>query len=249
MSITREKKILKTDRGYEIPCLDGSIPEQRAIIICLHGFGGSKRSSKIERLHEVMTRENVGTFTFDWPAHGESRAEFADLTVENCLSDLEDVYGFVKKEFDVPIWCFATSFGGYLAVLYIQRHPENFEKVMLRSPALKMAQIMRGFMNEEQFSMFMDGAPMDFGFDQPLILKRDAYDDLCAHDAFTATLDHPERMMIIHGDKDDVVPPEDSKLFAERSGIKLRFLEGANHMYERPGDTEWVMDRAKELYD
>jgi hypothetical protein len=248
MSVERTKICIPSLHGYDIPCLDGTIPEQKAVIICMHGFGGSKSSSRIESLHKEMIPCQVGTFAFDWPGHGESKSGFENLTVKNCLEDLKQVYDYVTRLHHVPVWCFATSFGGYMAVLYHDRYPEAFEKIMLRSPALKMGQILLNDLDEKERKEFLAGAPRDFGFDQPLILTRDSYYDFCAHDAFAVVPEHPERMFIIHGDQDDLVPPEDSVEFARKHNIKIQLLKGADHMYDNPGDIEWVMDRAKEFY-
>jgi len=247
-TMNRSEIELKSKNGYQIPCLFGSVPDQKAVIICLHGFAGSKRSPRIERLHEEMRGHRIGTFTFDWPAHGDSEADFPDLTVENCMQDLAVVYDYVQEKYGVPIWCFATSFGGYLAMIFHQRHPESFGKIMLRSPALKMGQIMTAFMNTDQLRSFLDGSRMDFGTDQPLLLARDFYDDVCAHDAFSMPPVHPERIRIIHGDQDTVVPPEHSRDYAAEYGIDIHFLKGADHSYDRPGDVDWVMEQAVEFF-
>ena len=248
MSELRKEMILATDRGYHISCLDGSIPDQKAMIICLHGFAGSKKSPRIERLHDEMIKKQVGTFTFDWPAHGESDAGFADLSIENCMKDLETVYEYIKKEYKVPLWCFATSFGGYLAMVYHSIHPEAFEKILLRSPALKMGQIMTAFMNEDQRRSFLEGARLDFGLAQPLLLARDFYEDVCRHDVFSLIPAHPERILIIHGDRDDVVPPQHSIDYASRYGIAIHLLKGADHSYDNPGDVDWVMNEADRFF-
>ena len=247
MAYKAEMKLL-SKHGYEISCLDGTIPGQKAVVLCLHGFSGSKRSPRIERLHEEMVPEGIGTFTFDWPAHGESKAKFRDLKIENCLDDLHTVYEYVREKYPVPIWCFATSFGGYLAVLYHLRYPEAFDKLMLRSPALRMDQILTSFMNDDQHRQFMEGGTLDFGLEQPLLLARDFYEDISAHDAFSPEPEHTERIVIIQGDRDDVVPPEHTRMYADRNHITLYWRQGANHSYDNPGDVDWVMERAKEFF-
>ena len=70
----------------------------------------------------------------------------------------------VKKEYEGPIWCFASSFGGYLAALYHQRHPEAFEKIMLRSPALKMDQALTANMKPDKLERFMKGEKVALDF-------------------------------------------------------------------------------------
>ncbi len=243
----RIERTIDTDRGYHIFCLDGSIKEQKAIILCLHGFAGSKHSHAIEMLHRAMSPLNIGTFTFDWPAHGESDARFSDLTVENCLKDLDIVYSYVRERYGAP-QCFATSFGGFLAMLYHKRNPEAFNRIMLRSPALKMGRVMETAINKDKFRGFLDGETVDFGHEKPLLLTRSFYDDVSSYDVFNSPPPHPERIQILHGDSDTLVPVQDSKDYAGNFGISLHLLKNAGHYYDNPGDLEWVMEEAGRFF-
>ncbi|MBO6137971.1 MAG: alpha/beta fold hydrolase [Lachnospiraceae bacterium] len=244
----RKEINLDTSRDYHIACLDGSSVGQTAIILCLHGFTGSKHSPTIEKLHGVMKNKRIGTFAFDWPGHGRSDAPFSALTVENCMQDMDTVYKYIHEKYGVPIWCFATSLGGYLAMNYHLRHPEAFEKLLLRSPALKMAEVMKAAMSEDRFARLMKGEKVDFGHDQPLLLTKDYYDDLCAHDIFDEAPPYPEKILIIHGDKDETVPIHYSEDYAGKNGIALHILKDAGHEYDNPGDQEWIMKEALEFF-
>ena len=248
MSYERSLLTIPTRRGYEISCLDGSIPGQKAIILCLHGFSGSKRSYTIERLHQEMQSEQIGTFCFDWPAHGESKAPVSQLKIESCLKDLEEVCSLMVKQYSVPIHCFATSFGVYLLSLYRGQHPDDFEKVLLRSPALKMDKAIRSFMDEDQFNAFLEGKPMELGLSQPLAVDKNFLDDICRHDAYNLTPPHPDRMLMIQGEADLVVSPQDSFMYAKRYGITIHMLEGTDHIYSKPGAIDQVMTLARNFF-
>ena len=248
MAKARTSLTLATDRGYNIYCLDGSIPGQKAMIICLHGFAGSKLSSCITKLDAAMAEEELGTFTFDWPAHGKSDSGFENLTIENCMKDLETVCEYVKTRYNVPLYCFATSFGGYLTMLYHHRHPEEFAKIILRSPALKMGEVIKSAMKEKDFNEMMAGDIHDFGHNQPLLLGKDFYEDVCAHDPFSMSPAHPENILVIHGECDSMVPPVNSRDYGNLYRIPVHFLKGADHDYANPGDLDWVMEQARDFF-
>ena len=246
--MNRKEIILDTDRGYHISCLDGGTADQKAIILCLHGFAGSKKSPTLEKLHEIMSEHGIGTFTFDWPGHGESDSDFSALNTDNCMKDVDTVYDYISGKYGVPICCFATSLGGYLAMMYHLKKPEKFDRIMLRSPALKMGEVMKAAMSEEKFARMMNGEDVDFGHGQPLLLGRSYYDDLCQHDIYDKKPPYPERIRIIHGDNDKVVPHGYSKKYAEKNGITLHLLKGAGHEYDNPGDVKWVMEEAVDFF-
>ena len=123
-----------------------------------------------------MAARNVGTLTFDWPGHGASPVDGAFLTVENCLADLEAVIRTVRGR-GLPLYLFATSFGGFLGVNYVNRNPGVFSRIVLRAPALNMPDLVPLLLPEEQRRIMEDGGTIDFGNGRPLLLDKSFYED------------------------------------------------------------------------
>ena len=111
-----------------------------------------------------------------------------------------------------------------------------------------MGKVMQSFMDHDQLRRFLSGEKLNFGFDQPLILARDFYDDVCRYDAYFKKPLYPEKIFIIQGDIDEVVPPEHTIEFARRYGIRLYLLRGADHTYSHPGNVDELMAQAKAFY-
>ena len=233
---------LQGENGYEISCLEWPCQKAEAALICLHGFCGDKYSSVIEAVAEKMHQEKVRTVTFDWPGHGSSPADGSYLTVESCLSDLNAVVRNIAQsdQKGLPLYMFATSFGGFLGLNYINRYPSVFSRVVLRSPALNMPETFRSLIDADQSAIFENGEPIEMGFDRKIQLGKEFYEDLCRHrlscDAYPASVPG----MIIHGDNDDVANPKDSEDFAHRNKLCLHIVEGADHRYKRQGDLEEI---------
>ena len=47
--------------------------------------------------------------------------------------------------------------------------------------------------------------------------------------------------LLIQGDMDDVVDPLDSVRFAEKNGLRLHMIEGADHRYKEQGNLEEIL--------
>ena len=252
--------------GYEISCMEwlpdttadadgsGAASGPLPTLLCLHGFAGDKYSTVIEAVAKDRCRAGFRCVTFDWPGHGDSTADSSMLTIENCLADLAAVVKYLRPDAaevpsgstPAPLFCFATSFGGYLAVLDCRRHPEHFDRVLLRSPALRMGKVLRSFLDEDHMRRFRDGEALNFGFDRPLFLHCDFLKDLETpdHDAFLPLENKNAPVAIIHGDADDVVPVTDSIRFAEENHLPLRIVKGADHRYKKPGELEQIIEFA-----
>lgn len=232
-------------------------------LLCLHGFAGDKYSTVIEAVAKDRCRAGFRCVTFDWPGHGDSTADSSMLTIENCLADLDAVVKRLRPaatavpsgSTPAPLFCFATSFGGYLAMLDYRRHPEHFARILLRSPALRMGKVLRSFLDEDHMRRFQGGEALNFGFERPLFLHYDFLEDLETpdHDAFRA-LDGigcgpaSALIAIIHGDADDVVPVTDSLRFAGENDLRIRIVKGADHRYKKPGELEQIIDFAAEIF-
>lgn len=241
--------MLETGRGYHIPALSWIKDSDREILLCVRGFGGGAYSTVVELIAGEMSKNGIGTYSFTWPAHGNSDASGDMLTVENCLSDMEDVMGQLKKRYpDKSFSCFATSFGGYMALLYHQKYPEAFRKIILRSPAVKMADVLLDFMNETQREAFFAGEKMDFGFaEHSLILGKKYYESLLKHPVYDIMVSRPELFAIIQGDADEIVSPADVRAFADRNGIPAHWVHGADHQYTNPGGLQAVLAATAEI--
>lgn len=244
--IIRDK--LKSANGWSIPYICNVSEEHRMILLCLHGFAGDKDSSVIAALMENLDEKGIGVVAFDWPAHGESDAPDSALTVENCLDDLDTVVGWISQNWDMPVSCFATSFGGYLATLYRNQNPQVFIDMVLRSPALKMNEIFRGLITDEDFAELMHGKEIIQGFDRKMKISKGFYDSLCRHDAYSQAPPHPEKMLIIQGDADSVVNPDDTREYTMKNGINLALFEGTDHVYKKPGEKERIVTEAEKFF-
>jgi len=244
-SSVRDK--LTSTMGWDIPYICSINHKHRLILLCLHGFAGDKDSSVIKALMDQFDEDGIGVMTFDWPAHGESDAADHELTVDNCLNDLDIVVTWLVHKYSIPLSCFATSFGGYLATLYRNEHPNVFQDLILRSPALKMNEDFRELIPEEEFAAMMQGKDFTTGFDRKMCIGRKFYKSLCNHDAFSLKPPHPENMLIIQGDSDLVVNPKDTQEYADKNGINLIVFHGTDHVYKKSGEKEQIVEETKKF--
>ena len=235
------------NNGYEI-CFDEFVPENTTkIVVAVHGFSGDRTSTCIRMLADKLNENSIGVVTFDWPAHGESPVDGSFLTIDNCLSDLDFICGFVKNKYpNVPISLFATSFGGYLGLLYNHLYSTEFENIILRAPAINMYNILTStIMDENIHKSLEETGRFKFGYEREIFIEQKFLDDLEKNDVFKM-YDGKKNLnyYIIHGTVDDVVPIDDSIEFCEKFGSMLYRVEGADHRFKKEGELDRVIDIA-----
>ena len=240
---TKREFMLCGKNGYDISCMEWTCERECAVLVCLHGFAGDKYSSVIRALAETQTLKSVRVITFDWPGHGKSPADGKNLTIENCMLDLDSVIQEIRKG-NQPVYLFATSFGGFVGLNYIDLHPSTFSKVVLRSPALNMPKTFLSFLTSDDIHVLENGGTVDKGFERPLLLDKSFIEDLFRHRLLPDEYPSGVPGLIIQGDMDDVVDPLDSVKFAEKNGLSLHMIGGADHRYKKRGNIEEILSAA-----
>ena len=229
------------------------LPEEmnlKEIIIACHGFAGDKESLTIKLLADVMIKNGIGVFCFDFPGHGESKLDGSNLTIDNCIQDINTVEAYIKQNYNIPISIFATSFGAYIALINIAQNNKTYKKIILRSPAIRMANIYRYKLLRETEEDNKNRGYTKLGFEREIIIPYSFMEDLDNNDIFEMYKNMKiPKMHIIQGDKDDIVPIEDTKEFVSLNPkkITLNIIEGADHRMKGEGELEKTIKYCKEI--
>lgn len=241
---------LKGDNGYNIS-YDENIPDNcNTIVIAMHGFAGDKESGCIKLLEEKLRQMNVGLIRFDWPGHGKSETNGDDLTVRKCLSDLNCIVKHIMKNHNnCNLVAFSTSFGGYITLLYNYYNPEVFNHIILRSPAIKMYDVvMNNLLTEQMKSELSKRGYFYYGFERILKVSLKFIKELSEENVFELYGDRQlDNISIIHGTEDDVVPISDSNQFSSIHNCTIYPIKGADHRYKKEGELSKVIDIATKI--
>ena len=213
----------------------------RRMILFGHGFGGHKDNRAAERFAKRVMEKNkgVGIMTFNWPCHGDDVHKL--LRLEDCDRYLRLVLAHIDSRFGSPeLYAYATSFGGYLFLKYISEHGNPFEKIALRCPAVKMYRVLTdAVMTEEEWARIARGKIVQVGFDRKIEIDRAFLESLQQADISGRDfLEEADRMLILQGTRDEIVPFETVKEFAEANVIDFIPVEGADHRFQHPGAIE-----------
>ncbi len=209
----------------------------KSVILFGHGFSGNRDNKSAEKLAKRLLSKNKGValVIFNWPCHGDDVRK--TLRLEDCDKYIDEMLAYVKSAFPgAELYGCATSFGGYLFLKYISEKGSPFKKLALRCPAVNMYDVITGtIMDQDDLKKLEKGKPVLVGFDSKIKIDRAFIDSLREADITGRDfLDHAEDILIIHGTKDEVVPFEAVKDFAEANIIEFDPVEGADHKFRDP---------------
>ena len=207
-----------------------------AVVFCA-GFASHKDNAAAEKFAEKMLSKykKAAVIVFDWPAHGD------DVKKRLSLSDCDTYLGLVTEEvlsmYGGPrLFAYSASFGAYLTLKYIHEHGSPFCRIALRCPAVCMHDTMtNNIIKSGEYDKLIKGKDAAVGFDRKVMVDLKLLEDLKTYDVRKWDyLDYAEDILIIHGDRDEIVPYEEGRKFAEDNIIEFITIDGADHRFHDP---------------
>ena len=227
------------------------IKSVKRAVICGHGFGGHKDNKAAERFADYILKKHKETavITFNAPCHGDDVKK--KLTLDDCDTYIKAVTEYSAKQFRTDeLYGYATSFGGYLFLRYISDNASPFKKLALRCPAVNMYDVLsQRIMSPAEQKALSRNKPILVGFDRKIKVTQAFLDELKAADItqrdFTRLADD---ILILHGTKDEVVPFDSSKAFAEKNSIRFIPVENADHRFKNPLTMDAAIKEIEEFF-
>lgn len=224
--------------GYSIKCklYCDSPRDIKSACIYVHGFGGHKDTKAAAYFYETLQAKTKksAVIVFDLPAHGKDVRKKCTLT--ECDTYISYVVDYAITALNVEkLYAYATSFGGYLVMKYLHDHNSNpFRKIALRCPAVSMYEIIKNrLVTPENLLLLEKGKDIKAGFDRPLLIDSEYINALKENDIrLWDYMDYADDILIIHGTKDEFIPLEEIKAFAENNIIEQKIIEAADHRFQ-----------------
>ena len=224
----------------------------RRVVVCCHGFGGHKENGAMKRFAEyaLSKYKDLAVICFDWPCHGEDARK--KLSLDDCGDYLKIVTEYAGERYGAEkVYLYATSFGGYLTLKYISGHGNPFAKIALRCPAVDMYGVLtRNIIDDAAEALLSKGKDALVGFDRKIKISPDFLDELQQEDIRTRDfVDFAEDILILHGTKDEIVPMESVRRFADDNIIEFVPVENADHRFTDPGTMTQAILQIAEFFE
>jgi len=229
-----ERVNFKNFRGLNLVG-DLYIADSDTTVIMSHGFTGDRHEwGKFDRVAESLNTAGYNVLTFDFSGSGESDDD--SLTVDKQVDDLKCAIGFLKSKGLEKIALLGLSLGGLVSakvwdngisamVFYAPVTNEKPEYDIKRfTPEQRKELDEKGYIIYKRDK----GIRKEIKIDRQMIIER-------------KTLNQKEVLsrikipvLIIHGDSDEAVPIEDSKIGIKYlpEGSRLEIIGGDNHFDE-----------------
>ena len=203
---------------------DANNPEK--LWVHLHGFATNVWGSKIEFARNYFQR----TKSFSFYAMDMDYEKHTTTEVLEVLEAL--ILGFSRRYREIVL-C-GSSHGAYVAVNYVRfRELGNVKKLLLLAPSFRTLDLIIKELGKERVKGWLEGREvLRFKEEEVEIEVREDFAVDILKNGYEIVRDGevhfpeepPVEIILVHGTKDEIVPIEDSRLFAEK--VKLSgFIE------------------------
>ncbi len=197
-------------------------------IICSHGLFSSKASSKFVAVAEHLAANGFVAVRYDHRGCGESQGRIENTTVSGRIQDLEAVYHYACQQPTIngTFGLMGSSMGGYISFFMAAKHSVFSALVVWATPF----EIRRPSKNRQASDL--------------AVLKNKFYTDL-THYRLDDILNTLDRCLILHGQKDELVPVEHANKIYQRlrEPKKIDIIAGADHRFSDNHHRQQAIER------
>lgn len=242
------EKVMVPSRGIQIAATfvypKGAEGQKFPLVVMAHGHGGNREEAGgFTRVAEGLAAKGVATIRMDFPGCGESTEAFTQNNLTNMLADISASldYAAAKPIIDTErIGMFGYSMGGRLAILSVEKE-SRYKALALWAPVgTDGPGPMIPFMGGQEAYDAMAREASEKGsvlfttrWGQKQELGKQFFEDLNDTKALSAISTFKGPMLVVYGDKDDVIPPEIDKAVMKAAVKSAKIVEhivaGADH--------------------
>ncbi len=227
-----EKAIFKNSKGLELRgILHTPKGQTDSIVVMAHGFCSNKDRERTVETAELYAKNGIAALRFDFGGSGESYK--TEITVGKQVDDLKSAIKFVKGKGYKKIGLQGESLGGLVSIL---AHNAGIKAMVLWAPVTEKKKNVDKVLAQEGLSK------EEFERIGHIVKKKDGKDFVIPKKYFEERIAVNQKkilskikcpVLILHGEKDDVVPLEDSKEAVKiLKNSKLEIIAGLGHRFK-----------------
>ncbi|UCG54725.1 MAG: alpha/beta fold hydrolase [Dehalococcoidia bacterium] len=211
-------------------------------VIMSHGMEGSKDGKKWLELASRLYKTGFAYMRFNYRGCGTgkeiSQGNFENTTLTSRIQDYRSAVNFVNNIAvdNNRIAVIGSSFGGTVTIAAGQK--EIKAMVALATPC------RFDIPNDDMYLVYQ--GEKFFELPSGRRLKREFFSDIKRYDIYSAIEKINCPLLVIHGDKDNMVPQEDAHLIYNQAKApkRLEIIRGGNHGFDEPKHLELMIGLA-----
>ncbi len=246
-------------KSFDGTVLNGilTVPENqntKGVFLLMHGIpSGKDEWGFYSDMAEVLLSNSYASFRFDFRYNGNADPlPMTELTLGGLLTDIEVAFRFIKERFpDKKIYVVGTSCGGGVTVKWMNTFKHEVERCFLMAPVFDYVYEAIGITRNEFLNKGILPSSaletLDSGyFNQDIKYGIAFFDDAVIFDGKDELLLCKNKIIVMQGTNDTVVPISITKQMIAGLPISLIEIPGADHGFAADGDDYLTFPETKQ---
>jgi putative redox protein len=204
-------------------------------VIAGHCFTCSRHTGVLRRICGLLADAGFTALRFDFSGNGQSQGSFEQSTWSKQISEMEAAIAWTQQRGAGWIGLAGHSLGAAIALLTAKK--QNDVAAICRIAGRISAGRPQHFLTPTQQTDLAETGKVEFiSRGRRLALNRDFFDDADQYDLMAATRSLNKPMLVVHGDRDDIIPVSEAHLAKQVNPerVELAIIAGGDHMLASP---------------
>ena len=241
-----EEIALTSTSGHPVSVVASIPASARTCLIMSHGFTSNMQGPFYKAVERELNQVGIGTLRYEYYGHGSLygfRSNYGvtpDVTLTKAVASLDAVVSYARSLGVAIIGLLGSSFGGLVSLVYASSEP-GIRVLVLKSPVSDPVSFWKSRLGDQGIASWEREGQISYGEGPAQYrLNVEFWRDLQKFDPLGIAQRISCPTLIVHGDKDTVVPIEQSRSLARRIRSQFHVVSGAGHAYDGDGQIEEV---------
>ena len=219
--------------------LHRSEKQPKAGMIYCHGLFSTKDGYKITTMASDLVNASYTLLTFDFSFVGESEGDISELSILQEVDDLSHAASFFAAQGIEKMHLVGSSMGGVVSLLHAASS-NRYRSLSLIATPVMLPKLLNA-LGITDVSALPDNGMTDM---QGFLINNQFFKEHQSIDMEGAISKLSLPTLILHGEQDAVVPPENATHLYERlhSEKRLIIIEGGEHNLSRDSDIQTIKE-------
>lgn len=197
-----------------------------------HCFTCSRHTRILSQIGQDLSRAGFLALRFDFSGNGQSEGKFEESSYTKHIHEMKTAAKFVSNEGARWVGLLGHSMGAAIAILTAAQMP-SVKAVCALAGRLSSTNALH-FLTDEKVAQLQQAGCVSFSSrGRSLRLCEEFFNDADRHDLPARIKAISDRLMIVHGDRDEIVPVKEAKQAynLNPAEIELAIIPKSDHMF------------------
>lgn len=213
-----------------------------------HCFTCSRHTTVLRDISKKLEERGIASLRFDFSGNGQSEGDFSHTSYTRHIGEMKQAMTFLSDLGFVRFAAGGHSMGAAIALLAAERMAAeslNIKAVCALAGRLGSGRISQLFSDRQMEELRQTGKVSFVSRGRKLELREDFFTDMQQYDLSATVANLKIPLMVIHGDKDEVIAVQNALEAKERNpAIELEIIADADHMFLNPAHRGKIAERS-----